>query len=213
MYFVTGENKRNLSYLFNNSSDFRIWRIVVYQNFQRKIWQILETLEYSLVSSGRKGLQKSYTETLNGALQWLIQGRCLGPLIFRPNWGPKGQKKIGETAPPPPPFISVSGWLGPSPYLPLIWLVENLFRPMKSSNYQFFPQATACTRTLRSNSTLACFTENRKWHTRNPSAVIRLGPSRINIRRSLDAHSILQGNQHHTKKVQMHSRDSYKDIM
>ena len=42
-------------------------------------------------------------------LQWRIQGRGLGggsrpPLIFRPNWGPKGQPP-----PPPPPLISRSG--------------------------------------------------------------------------------------------------------
>ena len=37
-------------------------------------------------------------------LQWRIQGRGLGgpcpPLIFRPNWGPKGRP------PPPPPHLS-----------------------------------------------------------------------------------------------------------
>ena len=44
------------------------------------------------------------------------------PLIYRPNWGPKGWKKIGG---PSPPIISGSGWL--PPYLsdgldpPLSW--------------------------------------------------------------------------------------------
>ena len=143
------------------------------------------------------------------------------PSYFWTNWGPKGQKKKNwrplPPSPPPPLYLSV--WMTGSIPLskglnpPLIWLVENLFHPMRSSNIRFFSQATACTRTLRNNSTLACFTEIRMWHTRNPSAVIRLGPSRINIWRSLDAHSILQGNKHHTKWVEMHSRDSYKDIM
>ena len=36
------------------------------------------------------------------------------PLIYRPNWGPKGWKKIGG---PSPPIISGSGWLPPL----LIW--------------------------------------------------------------------------------------------
>ena len=143
------------------------------------------------------------------------------PSYFWTNWGPKGQKKNLETASPlpPPPALYLSVWMTGSIPLskgldtPLIWLVENLFHPMRSSNIRFFPQATACTRTLRNNSTLACFTEIRMWHTRNPSAVIRLGPSRINIWRCLDAHNILQGNKHHTKWVEMHSRDSYKDIM
>ena len=57
--------------------------------------------------------------------QWGIQGRGSGgsasppPLIFRPDWGPKGRKKFfGDRPPPPPPppFISGSGW--PQP---LIW--------------------------------------------------------------------------------------------
>ena len=144
-----------------------------------------------------------------------------GPILFLDQLRPEGpKKKFGDRfPPPPPPALYLSVWMTGSIPLskgldpPLIWLVENLFHPMRSSNIRFFSQATACTRTLRNNSTLACFTEIRMWHTRNPSAVIRLGPSRINIWRSLDAHSILQGNKHHTKWVEMHSRDSYKDIM
>ena len=152
-----------------------------------------------------------------------MPGGARPPLIFGPTEARRAKKKKLETASPlpptPPPALYLSVWMtgsiplskGPDP--PLIWLVENLFHPMRSSNIRFFSQATACTRTLRNNSTLACFTEIRMWHTRNPSAVIRLGPSRINIWRCLDAHSILQGNKHHTKWVEMHSRDSYKDIM
>ena len=126
----------------------------------------------------------------------------------------RAKKKIWETASPPPRPLSqcLDDWVHPLIRHWSDWL-KICFAQWEALIISFFPQATACTRTLRSNSTLACFTENRKWHTRNPSAVIRLGPSRINIRRSLDAHSILQGNKHHTKKVQMHSRDSYKDIM
>ena len=44
--------------------------------------------------------------------QWRIQGRGLGArplLIFRPNWGPKGRKKLFWTPPPLPPLISRSG--------------------------------------------------------------------------------------------------------
>ena len=54
--------------------------------------------------------------------QWHIQGRgrgagALPPLIFRPKWGPKGQKHFFETSPSPPPplLISESGWPG-SPF-------------------------------------------------------------------------------------------------
>ena len=44
----------------------------------------------------------------NKAIQWRIQGRGPTPLIFRPNWGPKGRKKIwGETVPPPPRYLKV----------------------------------------------------------------------------------------------------------
>ena len=35
------------------------------------------------------------------------------PLIFRPNWRPKGRKKVFEI-PPPSHFISGSGWPGPA---------------------------------------------------------------------------------------------------
>ena len=143
------------------------------------------------------------------------------PLIFGPTEARRAKKKFGDrfpSPPPPPPLISVSRWLGPSPYLK-VWIrlwsdwLKICFTKWEALISVFFSQATACTRTLRNNSTLACFTEIRMWHTRNPSAVIRLGPSRINIWRSLDAHSILQGNKHHTKWVEMHSRDSCKDIM
>ena len=53
--------------------------------------------------------------------QWGIQGRGrraqpLPPLIFRPDWGPKGRKNFFGDQPPLPPFISGSGW--PQP---LIW--------------------------------------------------------------------------------------------
>ena len=47
-------------------------------------------------------------------LQWRIRGRCPGdpgptpPLIFSPNWGPKGRKK--NFLRPGPPLISGSGW-------------------------------------------------------------------------------------------------------
>lgn len=141
------------------------------------------------------------------------------PSYFWTYWGPKGQKKkFGDRFPPPsppPPFISVSGWLGPSPYLK-VWIrlwsdwLKICFTQWEALISVFFFSGYSL---YSNNSRLACFTEIRMWHTRNPSAVIRLGPSRINIWRCLDAHSILQGNKHHTKWVEMHSRDSYKDIM
>ena len=54
-------------------------------------------------------------------IQWRIQGRSPGgatPLIFRPNWGPKGRKLFFflETE---PPLIYVSGWPTPPPPPPL----------------------------------------------------------------------------------------------
>ena len=39
------------------------------------------------------------------------------PLIFRPNWGPKGRKNVYlETAPSPPPFSKGLDYRPPSPY-------------------------------------------------------------------------------------------------
>lgn len=59
---------------------------------------------------------KSYTETLNGALEWLIQGRCLGgpgPLLFLDQLRPEGpKKKFGDRFPPPrPPALYLSVWM------------------------------------------------------------------------------------------------------
>ena len=63
------------------------------------------------------------------AVQWRIQGRGPGepgsPLIFKPNWGPKGRKKIFDTISPPRPLISGSGW-------PLPTLSEGLVPPLPS---------------------------------------------------------------------------------
>ena len=44
-------------------------------------------------------------------------------LIFRPNWGPKGRKKIfGLSPPPPPPFPHLRVWMtGPLRYLK-VWI-------------------------------------------------------------------------------------------
>ena len=44
------------------------------------------------------------------------------PLIFRPNWGPKGRKKIFWR--PPPPLVSGSGWpaLPPPPAYLRVWI-------------------------------------------------------------------------------------------
>ena len=72
------------------------------------------------VNSVLKSLVSAFTPVRN-------PGEGLGgiglspPLIFRPDWGPKGRKKIfwgppAASPPPPNPFISGSGW--PQP---LIW--------------------------------------------------------------------------------------------
>ena len=63
-------------------------------------------------------------------LQWQRQGRAWGPspppppLIFRPNWGPKGRKNLGgdqsPRRPPPPPLIWGARW-PPPPYLK-VWI-------------------------------------------------------------------------------------------
>ena len=53
-------------------------------------------------------------------LQWWIQRRGPGgqpPLIFRPNWGPKGQKKFLRPSHPPPPYLRV--WTTPPAPPPL----------------------------------------------------------------------------------------------
>ena len=47
-------------------------------------------------------------------IQWRIQGRVPGsPLIFRPNWGPKGRKNVSWRL--PPPFVRV--WMNGHPLL------------------------------------------------------------------------------------------------
>ena len=51
-------------------------------------------------------LFKNFLTALNAL--WQIQGRGPTPLIFRPNWGPRGRKNLFfETS--PPPFISGCG--------------------------------------------------------------------------------------------------------
>ena len=59
------------------------------------------------------------------AVQWRIQGRGQGepgsPLIFKPNWGPKGRKKIFDTIPPPPPAPLSQGLDDRSPPYLKVW--------------------------------------------------------------------------------------------
>ena len=43
-------------------------------------------------------------------IHWQIQGRGPGgpsPLVFRPNWGPRGRKSFFCDHPPPPPYLEV----------------------------------------------------------------------------------------------------------
>ena len=54
--------------------------------------------------------------TCSGRSRGGAQGAHPPPLIFRPNWGPKGRKKMFLETAPAPPFISRSGWPSP-PYL------------------------------------------------------------------------------------------------
>ena len=51
-------------------------------------------------------LLKNFLQT---CVQWGIQGRGLGvrPLIFWPNWGPKGGKRFFGDRPPPPLYLRV----------------------------------------------------------------------------------------------------------
>ena len=91
------------------------------------------------------------------AVQWRIQGRGQGepgsPLIFKPNWGPKGRKKFFDTI-PPRPLISGSGWPLPPPPAPhLIW---------------------------RSGSAIAVFLPSQCWYTRfgELTAINKIGRTR-----------------------------------
>ena len=75
-------------------------------------------------------------------------GEGCPPLIFRPNWGPKGRKKFVLRL--PLPLISGSGWLHPPPphlkvareffwrHFPFVWgpwlLVTALFTPVIDIN-------------------------------------------------------------------------------
>ena len=58
-------------------------------------------------------------QTCPPSFQWRIQGRdpaLLGPLTFRPNWGPKGPKKF-FWRPPSPSYLRV--WMTATPPPPL----------------------------------------------------------------------------------------------
>ena len=55
--------------------------------------------------------------------QWRIQERGPPPLIFRPNWGPKGLKKMFWETTLPTPFIQGSGWPGLPRYLK-VWIQQ-----------------------------------------------------------------------------------------
>ena len=74
--------------------------------------------------------------------QWRIQERGPvdpSPLIFTPNWGPKGRKKIFLR--PGPPLLSGSGW--PDPPFVRVWmtgpplppLYKGLVPPLKTTDY------------------------------------------------------------------------------
>ena len=66
------------------------------------------------------------------AVQWRIQGRGPGepgsPLIFKPNWGPKGRKKFFDTIPPPPPPPYLRVWMTAPTPLALPMLVYKIWR-------------------------------------------------------------------------------------
>ena len=91
------------------------------------------------------------------AVQWRIQGRGQGepgsPLIFKPNWGPKGRKNFFETIPPPPPYLRVWMTAPPPPAPHLIW---------------------------RSGSAIAVFLPSQCWYTRfgELTAINKIGRTR-----------------------------------
>ena len=90
-----------------------------------KIWFAITRVRYIRVYNGLLVRSKSFFIYFTITGQWRVQGRGLGgpappPLIFRPNWGPKGSKKFFWR--PGPPFLRV-WWLPLSP--PLIWRSES----------------------------------------------------------------------------------------
>ena len=118
-----------------------MWAVVTVTEFSFTIFQINERWSYYMQLSlltrclcGPFSLSFFLLETIavtfgNQAfgsgrfdiLQWLIQEGTGGPspLIFRPNWGPKGRKKFfGDRS----PLIQGSGW--PSPLPPLFQGVD-----------------------------------------------------------------------------------------
>ena len=74
-------------------------------NFMFKIYvQLPKVLLYN---------KQPFQSMKRGSCQWPLQGR-VRPLIFRPNGGPKGQKKVFLRLFPPSPYLSV--WMTrPSP--------------------------------------------------------------------------------------------------
>ena len=88
-------------------------------------WRVkgLSSIWFSLVSlPWRKKREKTHTQVIRhcNEIQWRIQGRGPGspsplppPLIFRPNWGPKGRKNsFGDRA---APFLRV--WMTGAPFI------------------------------------------------------------------------------------------------
>ena len=80
----------------------------------------------------------SYSFSLMCIKKYLYQCTCISrwgsrggfPLIFRPNWGPKGREIFFQDHPPHPLFISGSGWPLP-PTSPLSPLSEGLDPPLQ----------------------------------------------------------------------------------
>ena len=54
----------------------------------------------------------------SGGSRGEARGASLPPVIFRPNWGPKGRKKFATA---PPSLIAASGWSGWLPPPPILW--------------------------------------------------------------------------------------------
>ena len=88
---------------------------------------------------------------MNNSYQWRIQGRGPGgpapPLIFSPDLGPKGRKKIffwRPPPPPPPPYLRV--WMTARPPPRLIrssgsaaaYIQQIYFQPGSQSSEQLF---------------------------------------------------------------------------
>ena len=102
------------------------------------------------------------------AVQWRIEGRGQGepgsPLIFKPNWGPKGRKKFFDTIPPPPPYLRV--WMT-APHL--IWRSGSAIAVFLPSQcwYTRFGELTAINKIGRTRRWARSWKNSIRWKSAN----------------------------------------------